>query len=89
MPLKLSEFRSLLHLGKEGSRSPPQAVIDVTVVPGAALLIFNVASLQQRCRQEELEGSMSRLSGAMGTALMGKGLPKPSSLADEHCDSPL
>lgn len=62
----------------EGSRSPHQAVIDVTVVPGAAPLIFNVASLQQRCRQEELVGSMSRLCGATGRALMGKGFLSPS-----------
>lgn len=38
------------------------------VVPGTAPLIFNVALLPQSCRQEELEGAMSRLCGAMGRA---------------------
>lgn len=77
MPFEPAEFRSLLHLGKAAA-SP---VIDVTAVPGAALLIFNAAFTAAELPARRTGGGHAESLWGRGReeGTAGKGLHKPKS----------
>nr|KAF6403645.1 hypothetical protein HJG59_010046 [Molossus molossus] len=79
MPFEPAEFQSLLHLGKAAGPSPSSPVIDVTTVPGAALLIFNVAFTAAELPAKRAGGGRAESPWGHEEGIAGKGLHKPES----------